>query len=270
MTVAAFLPSRLLRHLEFVLAHKHPLVIANAWRDLEDIIESRPIAVAVLDPTAEASSNTADFKRLLAMYPSLPIVAYVPLTPRAFRAVADLSQAGLEHVILHSHEDSAERMLATLNMVTANPFTTRVLERMQPWLALLPLDVIGAVENMFADPHRYQNARDIAISAKVPSVRLYRSFYDAGLAPPRNILIAAKLVRGYSYLLDPGHSVARVSKKLGYRSPRIFAEHNTEVFGRNPSQVCRHMTDSDIIERILDWIRVKDDSTSVGALRYRG
>ena len=81
------------------------------------MVEMKPVSVALVDPSADGASRTIEFERLSAAYPSLPIIAYVPLTPSAFRAVSALSRLGLEHVILYSHDDSAERIIATLDKV---------------------------------------------------------------------------------------------------------------------------------------------------------
>ncbi len=192
-------------------------------------------------------------ERILAAYPSLPIIAYVPLTAAAFRAVAQLSKLGLEHVILYSHDDSAERMISTIDRVRSSPLTERFMEALRPRLNRLPVSIGKAVREMFAEPHRYPNAQDIAMSANVSIVRLYRSFQYADLAPPKKMVVAAKLLRAYSHLRDPGQSVGGVSSKLAYRNPRIFAEHTNEVFGLNPSRVRAYLTEDEVVSKLLRW-----------------
>jgi AraC-like DNA-binding protein len=254
VSVLAFLPPRLLRHLQFILPRDRPALVAKSWDDLEGLIEAHPISVAVVDPSADGVRDTVRFEQIMADYPSVPIVGYVALSAQAFRAVSELSQRGLKHVVLHTQDDSAERFLALLSRVQASPLTSRFVAELRPRLNQMPIPIVKAVEHMFAEPHRYSGARDIAISAKVPIIRLYRSFQAAELASPKKVLVAAKLLRAYSYLSDPGHSVRGISKKLGYRHPRIFADHTFEVFGLNPSRLRSHVSEAEVISGLLSWI----------------
>jgi AraC-like DNA-binding protein len=247
----ALLPPRLLRHLEFVIGRSEPLLKAKSWAELETMLQVEPVSVALIDPSADGASKTLEFQRITAAYPSLPILAYVPLTPAAFRAVAQLSRVGLEHVILYSHDDSADRLVHTIDKVRASPLTDRFLEALRPRLSQLPLAISRSVEEMFAEPHRYPNAQDIAMSANVSIVRMYRAFQSAGFAAPRKLVIAARLLRAYKHLTDPGQSVGGVATKLAYRSPRIFAEHTHEVFGMNPSRLASYVNEDEALDTLL-------------------
>jgi AraC-like DNA-binding protein len=247
----ALLPPRLLRHLEFVVGRSEALLKARTWAELEAMLQVEPVSVALIDPSADGASKTVEFQRITAAYPSLPILAYVPLTPAAFKAVAQLSAVGLEHVILYSHDDSADRLISTIDKVRSSPLTDRFLAALEPALAELPLSIAKAVEELFAEPHRYPNAQDIAASANVSLVRLYRAFQSAGFAAPRKVVIAARLLRAYRHLTDPGQSVGGVASKLAYRSPRIFAEHTHEVFGMNPSRLATFLTEDQAVDALL-------------------
>jgi methylphosphotriester-DNA--protein-cysteine methyltransferase len=67
------------------------------------------------------------------------------------------------------------------------------------------------------------------------------------------MVVAAKLLRAYAHLRDPGQSVGGVSSKLAYRNPRIFAEHTNEVFGLNPSRVRAYLTEDEVVSKLLQW-----------------
>ena len=250
----ALLPPRLLRHVEFVIGHDEEVVVAKTWAELEKMLNVSPVSVALIDPSADGAAKTMEFERITAAFPSLPIIAYVPLTPSAFRAIAQLSKAGLEHVILYSHDDSAERMIATIDKVRANPLTERFIEALRPKLDRLPLAISKVVVEMFAEPHRYPNAQDMATSADVTIVRLYRAFHAADFAAPKKVNVAAKLLRAYTHLSDPGQSVSGASVKLAYRNPRIFAEHTNEVFGVNPSRMRSRVNEDQLVETLLAWV----------------
>jgi AraC-like DNA-binding protein len=250
----ALLPPRLLRHVEYVIGKDERVIVARTWAELDQMLHVHPVTVALIDPSADGASKTVEFERLAANYPSLPIIAYVPLTPSAFRAVAQLSKLGLEHVILYSHDDSAERMIATIDKVRANPLTERFIEELQPRLDQLPLGISKVVVEMFAEPHRYPNAQDMATNANVTIVRLYRAFSAADFAAPKKMVVAAKLLRAYTHLSDPGQSVGGASTKLSYRNPRIFAEHTNEVFGVNPSRLRARVTEDQLVETLFAFV----------------
>ena len=256
--IIALLPPPLLRHLEFVIGKHERIIVARTWDELEDQLHVHPVTVALIDPSADGASRSTEFQRLTSSYPSLPVIAYVPLSPQAFRAVSQLSRLGLEHVILYSHDDSSDRLIATIDKVRASPLTERFIRELRPGLDRLPVAIAKSVEEMFAEPHRFPNAQDLATNANVTIVRLYRAFQSADLAAPKKMVIAAKLLRAYSHLSDPGQSVGGTSKKLSYRNPRILAEHTSEVFGMNPSRVRSHMTEDQVVSQLLGWLRRRD------------
>lgn len=254
MTVATFLSPRLLRHVQFILGREHPPLVAESWDKLEELVRLQPVSVAIIDPSVDEVASTEKIGELLADYPSIPVIAYVTVTAPAFRAVAELSRAGLKHVILYSFDDSPERFLAVLDTVRASPLTVQLLAAFRPSLNKLPVSLMRTVEDMFAEPHRYTSAPDIATGAKIPLARLYRAFRAAGVASPKKLLVAAKLLRAYSYLADPGQSVRSVSIKLGYRHTRILVDHMFEVFGFTPSRVRDHMTEDQVVARLVIWM----------------
>jgi AraC-like DNA-binding protein len=256
MSVVIFLPERLRAHIRHVLIQEKDLLIAHSWDDLNTTIREKPVSAVVLDPAADGVMNINAVQSLLQKYPSLPVVAYVVLNQASFTAVTQLSRQGLETVVLHRFEDAPERFRATLEKVRTNPLAAQALNALRPQLARLPVKLARAVDDMFELPHRYLRANDLALSAEMSSVRLYRNLELAGLGSPKRLLVAAKLLRGYGYLKDPGYSIGDVAKKLGYRNPRIFAEHSIEVFGLRPSRVRTHLTQDAAVGRLIAWLDV--------------
>jgi hypothetical protein len=253
MTVAALLPPRLLRHLEFVLGRERPL-LAETWDALEASIQANPVRVVIVDPSMDETGGTERIQAILIDYPSIQVIAYVSVTATAFRAIAELSRAGLKHVIMYSVDDSPERFMTMLDTVRANPLTLRLLAAFRLSLNKLPVPLKRAVENMFAEPHLYGNAAEIAVKANIPLVRLYRALRSAGIVSPKRLLVAAKLLRAYGDLGDPGHSIGRVSKRLGWKYTRVLFDHTFEVFGLSPVQVREQMTDDEVVARLMEWM----------------
>jgi AraC-like DNA-binding protein len=93
-------------------------------------------------------------------------------------------------------------------------------------------------------------------------VSVYRNLDAAHLGSPKRLLIAAKVLRGFGYLRDPGYSVLDVSIKLGYKTARIFSHHWVSVFGLTPARVRNRLTDDDAVGHVLRWIRAGEDDSN--------
>ncbi|HEV2038036.1 MAG TPA: hypothetical protein VGQ96_05450, partial [Candidatus Eremiobacteraceae bacterium] len=65
MSVAAFLPPRLLTHVKHVFADEPELFVASSWQELESLIRRKPISVVILDPTADGIMNVSAVAGLL-------------------------------------------------------------------------------------------------------------------------------------------------------------------------------------------------------------
>lgn len=254
MSVAAFLPTRLLTHVKHVFADEPELLIASSWEDLESLIRRKPVSVVILDPSADGNMNLEAVAGLLKRYPSLPLIAYVTLHAPAFKAVAQLGRFGLEDVVLNRFDDAPERFRERVEQVQGNALTHTVLEAIEDRLGQLPRQLSVTIENLFDYPHRYMSALDLAMEAGIAIVSVYRNLDAARLGSPKRLLVAAKVLRGFGYLRDPGYSVLDVSIKLGYKTARIFSQHWVSVFGVTPARVRTRLTDQAAVESVLRWL----------------
>ncbi|HEY3114119.1 MAG TPA: hypothetical protein VGJ62_10575 [Gemmatimonadaceae bacterium] len=263
MSIAAFLPTRLLTHVKHVFADEEELLIASSWQELESLIRRKPVSVVILDPAADATMNVGAVEGLLKRYPSLPLIAYVTLHAPQFKAVAQLGRLGLKEVVLHRFDDAPEGFRERVERVEGNALTHDVIEALRDRLGQLPRQLAVTVENLFEQPHRYTSALDLAMEAGVAIVSVYRNLDAAQLGSPKRLLIAAKVLRGFGYLRDPGYSVLDVSIKLGYKTARIFSQHWVSVFGLTPARVRTRLTDEAAIEGVMRWLGASDDDSSL-------
>lgn len=266
--VLAYLPAKLLRHLQFILGSRRAPLIAATWSEIGTILLTKPVSVAVIDPTADHESKAFELERLMIAFPSLPVIAYVPLTPTAFGAVAQLAEKGLRRVVLYTYDDDSVRFLSLLNQMQTSPLTTRFIAALGPKLVVLPLRLAKAIETLFAEPHLFSNAQNIARISTIPLVRVHRALQEAELATPKKVFIAAKLLKAYSYLGDPAHSVHVVARKLGYRHTRILSDHSHELFGLNPSRLHSYLTEDDVLERTLKFVGRHTESRTVESVSH--
>lgn len=259
MSVAAFLPVRLLSHVRHVFADEPELLIASSWQELESFIRRKPVSVVVLDPAADGTMNVDAVAGLLKRYPSLPLIAYVTLHAPQFSAVAHLGRLGLKEVVLKGFDDAPEGFKERVERAEGNALTHDVIEGLRDRLDQLPRQLAAAVEKLFEQPHRYGSALDLATEAGLAAISVYRNIDAAQLGSPKKLLIAAKVLRGFGYLRDPGYTVVDVSLKLGYKTPRIFSQHWVFVFGQTPARIRTRLTDAAAVQAVLSWLRSKGD-----------
>jgi len=263
LSVAAFLPARLLAHVKHVFADEPEVLVASSWQELESLIRRKPVSVVILDPSADGIMNVSVVAGLLKRYPSLPLIAYVTLNAPAFNAVAQLGRLGLEDVVLNRFDDAPERFRERVEQVQGNALTHTVIEAITDRLNQLPRQLSVTIENLFDQPHRYASALDLAMEAGIAIVSVYRNLDAAHLGSPKRLLVAAKVLRGFGYLRDPGYSVLDVSIKLGYKTARIFSQHWVSIFGVTPARVRTRLTDDAAVQSVLRWLGRPDDDSAL-------
>jgi len=236
-------------------------LIADNWQELESFIRRKPVTVVILDPAADGIMNVGAVAGLLKRYPSLPLIAYVTLHAPQFSAVAQLGRLGLKEVVLHRFDDEPEGFKERVERLEGNALTHDVIEALRTRLSQIPRQLSVTVENLFEQPHRYTSAFDLAMESGIAIVSVYRNLDSARLGSPKRLLIAAKVLRGFGYLRDPGYSVLDVSIKLGYKTARIFSQHWVSVFGETPARVRTRLTDEAAIAAVLEWLRAGDDGS---------
>jgi len=263
LSVAAFLPVRLLTHVKHVFADEPELLIAASWQELESFIRRKPVSVVVIDPAADGTMNVAAVAGILKRYPSLPLIAYVTLHAPQFSAVAQLGRLGLKEVVLHRFDDAPEGFKERVERAEGNALTHEVIEALRDRLGQLPRQLSLTIENLFEHPHRYSSALDLSMEAGVAVISVYRNIDGARLGSPKKLVIAAKVLRGFGYLRDPGYSVLDVSIKLGYKTARIFSQHWVSVFGQTPARVRTRLTDKAAVESVLNWLGANGDDSAL-------
>ena len=137
-------------------------------------------------------------------FPSLPIVIYTSLAAGSTRAILDLGRSGIEHVVLNRFDDERRRFLELIERIPAQSLSDEMLRLLAPELAKLPVTMVRAIEQMFRSPSRFKNAQDLSSAAGTLLRTLYRQLDSAGIHSPRLLVAAARLIRVYALLRDPG------------------------------------------------------------------
>ena len=250
MDVVAYLPAPLLSHLRIVLGDRHQLTSADGWAALELAVRKEQADVVVLDPTLPGTVRVSETVMLQERYPSLRVVVYTSLTPSAMRMVVELAKHGLQHVVLHRFDDDPRRFTELLAQLPGHALGELLLEKVEAAVRALPPRVGGAVARMMRAPRHYSTVDDLAAGAGMTRRQLYRVLEGAGFTSPRLLVQAARAVRAFAFLRDPGRLLEDVSEKLGYSEPRVLNRVMLELVGTRPLEARGTMSPQEFVERV--------------------
>lgn len=250
MDVVAYLPAPLLSHLRIVLGDRHQLTPVDGWEALEAAVRREQADIVVLDPTVPGTVRVAETVVLQERYPSVRVVVYTSLTPSAMRMVVELAKHGLQHVVLHRFDDDPRRFTELLTQLPGHSLGELLLEKVKDAVAALPPRVGGAVARMMRAPRHYSTVDDLAAGAGMTRRQLYRVLEGAGFTSPRLLVQAARAVRAFAFLRDPGRLLEDVSEKLGYSEPRVLNRVMLELVGTRPLEARGTMSPQEFVERV--------------------
>lgn len=250
MDVVAYLPAPLLSHLRIVLGDRHQLTPVDGWEALEAAVRREQADIVVLDPTLPGTVRVSETVVLQQRYPSVRVVVYTSLTPSAMRMVVELAKHGLQHVVLHRFDDDPRRFTELLTQLPGHSLGELLLEKVKDAVAALPPRVGGAVARMMRAPRHYSTVDDLAAGAGMTRRQLYRVLEGAGFTSPRLLVQAARAVRAFAFLRDPGRLLEDVSEKLGYSEPRVLNRVMLELVGTRPLEARGTMNPQEFVERV--------------------
>jgi len=241
----------------------------SSWEEVAAAVRRFPRSVLVLDPQADRTNRAEDIASILQEFPAAPVIVYTEFTPAALQAMKLLAPYGVYETILFQIEDSRPRFGRLLVRAATHSLVVRMLDDLRPECRLLPPSLADAVDDLFRRPHAYTSGRDLILTSRTPSTSLQRALAEAGLAPPKQLFIAARVLHAIGYLHDPQYTVEQVADQAGYQNPRVLTQHTLAVFGARPSQL-RTLSEDDTLATLLAWTRPKlAGQTTTGSSRYQ-
>jgi len=255
LDVVAYLPRSLLSHLRIVLGPGHSLTPVFSWSELHATVKHLVTDVVIADPSASGTVEVESLEEIQRQFPSLPVIVYPSLAPAAIKAIVRLAKSGIEHVVLSRFDDEPHRFLELIEAIPAFSLGDRMLQELADPLKQLPVVVVRAVDQLFRSPARFKNAQDLAIAAGMNLRTLYRNLEPAGIFSARSLVVSARLLRAYAYLLDPGRSIKDVAAKAGYTSPWQLSQQMREMVGFTAEQVRREIDGDTIVAMLAEQVR---------------
>jgi AraC-like DNA-binding protein len=188
-------------------------------------------------------------------YPSLPIVVYTSLAPAGIKAIVRLAKSGVEHVVLNRFDDEPPKFLELIEGIPAFALGDQMLRELAVPMGSLPVVVARALGQLFRSPARFKNANDLAEAAGMNVRTLYRNLEPAGLYSARSLVVSARLLRAYAYLMDPGRSIKDVAAKAGYHSPWQLSQQMREMTGMTAEQVRKAVNGDALVTLLAEQVR---------------
>lgn len=268
MLVAALLSPPLLAHLRIVLRTGHSLATATSWSALDSIVREQPVDVIVVDPAFEGQSQTSEIGRFRERFPSLSLVVYTAFAPASMKTLVELTRFGVRQVVIQRFDDAPARFLAVLERQRHSILGEGLVLRLKRALARLPGSLSHAIEQLYLLSLDYHHASDLAHAANLPKRTMYRQLEAAGMASPRLVLAAARMLRAYAAMRDPGYSLSEVSRKVGMSAHWHFTRQMREVCGLTPRVVRRSLGPDAFLDRIALKLLEPGELADDGAYAY--
>jgi len=252
--VVAYLPRQLLNRLKIVLGSEHSLAVVTSWADLQSTVQRVVADVVVADPVASGTIDLDPLESFRRNYPSLPVVIYTRLMPSSMKAIVRLAKSGIEHVVIAHFDDETGQFRELLESIPAHALGERMLRELAGPLSALPVVVVRGIDQLFRSPARFSGAQDLASAAGMNVRTLYRNLEPAGIHSARTLVVAARLLRAYAYLQDPGRSIKEVAAKTGYHSPWQLSQHMRDMTGFTTEHVRHALTGDELVVLLAERI----------------
>src|SRR6478752_1506610 len=174
-------------------------------------VRERPVAAVLLSVSRCQEEQLPELDRLVQGFPAIPTVAVVA-GPGHADALLRLGARGIREVVDVSAPDGWRRLRALVEG-PGTPSTARIQGPVLAALQDAPPDARLFFEALIRGAPHHLTVRHL-------SSTLLSRFQRAGLPSPKSYLAALRLLHAALLLEDKGRSVADVSYRLEYSSPR--------------------------------------------------
>lgn len=250
LIVAATAADRV-RCLRSAAGARYAILAPRSWGGLVEIIRSRPVELAVVDPLFTGEPRTHEIERLRVLFPSLPLLVYTALSPETAGIMLGLGRVGIRRAIFHRFDDAPAALREVLNAELEQGAAQQVLLSLGGVLQGLPRRIRWALEATLRTPDAVPSVAGLAERAQLKRRTCERWFSRSGLPSPKNVLMFARLLHAHRLLLDPGYTVEDVAVKLGYGKAKTMQMHFKEVFGLTAGEVRISLSAEEAVADVL-------------------
>jgi AraC-like DNA-binding protein len=217
---------------------------------LQQLVAEGAISIVVADPSYDAGGCGDAMIAIRSAFPSVVVIAYLALEPRAMSHLMRVATYRLFEVVLFQYDDMSRRLADLLLRASAAPLETLMIAELEPELVRLPPFLREAVSDVYRTPRRFRVTADLAATAHTSRQTLHRRLTEAGLRSPRLLVGSGRVLRAASMLHDPGRTLRCVADHLGYHRPEQLSSTVTLLTGLRVRDI-RAGVDGRVITRAI-------------------
>jgi AraC-like DNA-binding protein len=229
---------------------RYAWIPAESWAQALNLIRTRPVELAVVDPLLGDVPRPHAIERLRLLFPSLPLLVYTELSPVAASALLKLGRAGIQRAVFQRFEDGPNALRTVLEAELEHSVSRQVVTALRERLRELPENIRNALEMMLYDPGAGLTVSELAGRALLSRRTCERFFTRLGLPSPKSVMLLMRLLYAHRLLLDPGHTVEDVAIKLGYGKVRTLQRHLRTVFNLSAGELRASLSFEDALALI--------------------
>jgi len=269
MVVVVLLHAPAVKLVSAALANARLLVCSSTLRFALPL-ESEHADVAVVDPSVATRDSggrigTNPLVRALSPAAAPPFVLYLPSGRTPVPLLAALVHLRPAMLAVRGVDDQPDRLRSIIEEATQARTPNDVLAAVEAEIAPLRRSLREALARAVRYPMECDSVDGLAASAGVSTRQVRRELAGAGLGPPREWLVAARVLRVHWELRDSSAKIRHVAAKLGYASEEPLANDVACVIDGTPSDL-RDMPAADlvtiVVRRLAPTSRIQSPRTS--------
>lgn len=209
------------------------------WEVVDEVVRTtRPSTVVLLDPYGGRRAPEAfpRLRDLLRRFPSLTVVAAMPLSPRNLADVGTLYGWGVSEVIDTGPETSPRAVEARLRQAHGRPLKRRLERALPPFLPAEPRNVLLGAAEVAVDGG---NAQELARALRCATRTLTERCTRLDLPAPRQVQAWMRILLACMLLDDPGRTVYAAAYACGYSTDRSLRRAMASFLGAGAASLPR-------------------------------
>lgn len=232
--------------------------------DLYTTVAERGAIAAITDWDDTSSGPVEDvIRRLRREFPTVPVLAYVSLTPAGARALLLAGRIGVSDAILAGYDDLGQALHGVLASAADNAMADYALVRLAD---LVPVEVFRILEYVFRHARAGPGVTDIANSLGQHRKTLADHCRRAHVPPPGELASWGRLAMAVARLADRGRTTDQVAARFRYRTGSALASMLKRYTGLTLSEARRRGPTA-----VLDLLttRLRNSTSNYGSLSFR-
>jgi len=266
MQILAAVPPAQLLALRRAGAGRFEFVPARTWDEALEVIRTRPVEVAVVDPLLRGEPRTTEIERLRVLFPSVPLLLYTTLTPPMAPILLTLGQRGIRKVVCARFDDHPDRLRELLEEEGVGASSQRLLAQLGEALSPLPAGLRWILEEALRTPAEVQTVQKLAERANVDRRTCERWFTRLGLPTPRHLLAAARVLYAHRLLQDPGFTVEDVARRLGYARVKTLQQHARAYLGLTAGEMRLSLSTDEAMKMVVRRFSKPDEKPRLAVI----